>query len=180
MALLTRLSRLLTADFHAVLDRIEEPDVLLKQALREMEDELHAAESRLRGLRHERERVQTRLAALDGALVRLDAELDLCFASNEEDLARAVVKRKVETRAAAGTARQRVESLAKSIAEQEATVTGQRERIEALRQQAEAAAAERGEASGAGADPGAPAAVSVGAAELEIAFLQEKQRRARS
>ena len=37
MALITRISRLFTADFHAVLDRIEEPDVLLKHAIREME-----------------------------------------------------------------------------------------------------------------------------------------------
>ena len=39
MALINRISRLFTADMHAVLDRLEEPDVLLKQALREMEDE---------------------------------------------------------------------------------------------------------------------------------------------
>ena len=40
MALITRVSRLFQADFHAVLDRIEEPEVLLRQAVREMEEEL--------------------------------------------------------------------------------------------------------------------------------------------
>ena len=40
MALITRVSRLFQADLHAVLDRIEEPEVLLKQAVREMEEEL--------------------------------------------------------------------------------------------------------------------------------------------
>ena len=40
MALITRISRLFQADFHAVLDRIEEPEQLLKQAIREMEDSL--------------------------------------------------------------------------------------------------------------------------------------------
>ena len=38
MALMTRVARLFRADLHAVLDRIEEPEVLLRQALREMED----------------------------------------------------------------------------------------------------------------------------------------------
>ena len=36
MALINRMSRLFTADIHAVLDRIEEPNVLLKHAIREM------------------------------------------------------------------------------------------------------------------------------------------------
>ena len=40
MTLLTRISRLFRADFHALLDSLEEPDVLLRQALREMEEEM--------------------------------------------------------------------------------------------------------------------------------------------
>ena len=40
MALITRVARLFRADFHAVLDRVEEPDILLRQAIREMEDDL--------------------------------------------------------------------------------------------------------------------------------------------
>ena len=40
MALITRISRLFQADLHAVLDRIEEPDLLLRQAVREMQDDL--------------------------------------------------------------------------------------------------------------------------------------------
>ena len=46
MALINRMSRLFTADVHAVLDRIEEPDVLLKHAVREMEEELARNEQR--------------------------------------------------------------------------------------------------------------------------------------
>ena len=40
MPLVDRVARLFRADLHAVMDRIEEPDVLLRQALREMEEEL--------------------------------------------------------------------------------------------------------------------------------------------
>src|SRR5262247_3541760 len=55
MALINRMSRLFTADVHAVLDRIEEPDVLLKHAVREMEEELARGEQRARVLGHELE-----------------------------------------------------------------------------------------------------------------------------
>ncbi|MGH8588771.1 MAG: PspA/IM30 family protein, partial [Gammaproteobacteria bacterium] len=48
MALITRVSRLFRSDLHAVLDRIEEPEVLLRQAIREMEAELSSDEQRIR------------------------------------------------------------------------------------------------------------------------------------
>ena len=40
MELINRIARLFKADFHAVLDQIEEPEALLRQAIRDMEDEL--------------------------------------------------------------------------------------------------------------------------------------------
>ena len=53
MALVTRLSRLFQADVHAVLDRIEEPDLQLRQAVREMQLSLDQDRQRLKLLRHE-------------------------------------------------------------------------------------------------------------------------------
>ena len=40
MTLIARVSRLFRADLHAVLDRVEEPDLVLRQAVREMEEDL--------------------------------------------------------------------------------------------------------------------------------------------
>ena len=60
MALITRVSRLFQADFHAVLDRIEEPEVLLRQAVREMEEELARDEQHSKVLHHEQGQLTTR------------------------------------------------------------------------------------------------------------------------
>ena len=49
MALVNRLSRLFQADFHAVLDRIEEPDLQLRQAVREMMKERRQSRRANRG-----------------------------------------------------------------------------------------------------------------------------------
>ncbi len=65
MALITRVSRLFQADFHAVLDRIEEPDVLLRQAVREMEEELARDEQRSKLLQHELRQLINRATDLD-------------------------------------------------------------------------------------------------------------------
>jgi phage shock protein A len=40
MTLITRVSRLFKADVHGILDALEEPEAILKQAVREMEDEI--------------------------------------------------------------------------------------------------------------------------------------------
>ena len=71
MALINRMSRLFTADVHAVLDRIEEPDVLLKHAIREMEEELARSEQRVRQLEHEREPLADRHRKVQAALTEL-------------------------------------------------------------------------------------------------------------
>ena len=52
MALINRISRLFKADFHAVLDQIEEPEALLKQAIRDMEDDLASTEQRVSLCQH--------------------------------------------------------------------------------------------------------------------------------
>ncbi|MGH8626524.1 MAG: PspA/IM30 family protein [Gammaproteobacteria bacterium] len=53
MALITRVARLFRSDLHVVLDRVEEPEVLLRQAIREMEEELSSDEQRIKLMRHE-------------------------------------------------------------------------------------------------------------------------------
>ena len=95
MALITRISRLFTADVHAVLDRIEEPEVVLKQAVRDMADEVARAEQQLRWLTTERQQLELRLDDATAQVAALDDELDLCFQAGEEDLARSLVKRKL-------------------------------------------------------------------------------------
>ena len=97
MALIHRVSRLFKADFHAVLDQIEEPEILLKQAIREMEDDLEATERRIRLCEHEQEALAVRRGELEGALADIDGQLDLCFESGKDDLAKKLVRRKLES-----------------------------------------------------------------------------------
>jgi phage shock protein A len=96
MALITRVSRLFRADFHAVLDRIEEPDVLLRQAIREMEEALAGDEQRIRILNHEQGQLLARSRDLDQSLSDIEKELDICFNADKDDLARALIRRKLE------------------------------------------------------------------------------------
>lgn len=96
MALVTRISRLFSADFNAVLDRIEEPDVLLKQALREMEEDLHSDVQQLKILEKEHTQMKAKITEIEKNVEQVNQELDICFESNELELAKTQVKRKLE------------------------------------------------------------------------------------
>lgn len=100
MALVTRISRLFTADAHALLDRLEAPDVLLRQALREMQEALETNQRRSQSMSLGIESVTRELAGMTTDITACDEELDLCLtensiADNTDHLARSVVRRKL-------------------------------------------------------------------------------------
>ncbi len=177
MALITRFSRLFTADLHAVLDRLEEPDVLLKQAVRDMEEELARMRHEALVARAEMQRIAQREADIGRRLTDFDAELDVCFDAGEEALARSLVRRKLETERRAkslqvrhDTLAERLQELDTAIAENERHLTGMREKVEVLGEQTRTACV-----AGTGSDE-----ATIGTDEIEVAFLREQQRRVRS
>ena len=171
MALITRMSRLFTADVHAVLDRIEEPDVLLKHAVREMEEELARNEQRARTLAHEHDALGERLRKTEALLAQLDAELDVCFASNNDSLARKVIKRRLETERLAARVAERRSALANEASALHATIDEQREQLDLMRQKADLLTAT------APGDDLCAGDFAVGETEVEVALLRERQKR---
>ncbi|HEY6598101.1 MAG TPA: PspA/IM30 family protein [Pseudomonadales bacterium] len=177
MALITRVTRLFTADLHAVLDRLEEPDVLVKQAIREMEDELASRETRLRWLDHENAQLTRQSAEMNASLDAIATQLDVCFASNEDALARPLIKRRLETQHLVGRLAARLQSNAQARVEETALVENNRRELDAMRQKAEVLLD----------DAGSPGGVSVSRldttvtdADVEVELLREKQTRTRS
>ncbi|HTK97725.1 MAG TPA: PspA/IM30 family protein [Pseudomonadales bacterium] len=176
MALINRMSRLFTADLHAVIDRLEEPDVLLKQAIREMEDELALRDHRIRLLDHEREQCTQQAADIDRELARTAEQLDVCFDSGEEQLARTLLKRRLEMEHIVARLRTRADATTKALAEEHAQLDEQRRAFDSLRQQAEALLQDLPPV----ASHSMPYQPPVTDNDVEVALLQEKQRRSRS
>ena len=175
MALITRVSRLLRADLHAVLDHIEEPDTLLRQAIREMEEDLAQDEQRIKRMRHEHAQLTTRAADAERSQRDLEQELDVCFECNEEKLARELIRRRLETQRFAKFLSRKLETLAVAIAELETRIQDNRTRLESMRQKAEVLIDE---------EPREPAEqgwsvpdFTVRDEDVEVAFLREKRRR---
>ena len=181
MAFINRLSRLIAADVHAVLDRIEEPASLLKQAVREMEEEIAKMEARGKSLEQALARAVEQESEYGKRLLEIAEELDVCFESGEEALARNLVKRKLETEKRAKALVAKRESLDQGWTEHEATLGESQAYLASMREKLEVLVEEQ---------PGRPAAeavvefsgadLGISADDIEIAFLKEKQRRCRT
>jgi phage shock protein A len=177
MALITRVTRLSTADLHAVLDRLEEPDVLVKQAIREMEDELASRETRLRWLDHENAQLTRQSAEMNASLDAIATQLDVCFASNEDALARPLIKRRLETQHLVGRLAARLQANANARVEETALVENNRRELDAMRQKAEVLLDDAGSSGGVSVSR---LDTTVTDADVEVELLREKQTRARS
>lgn len=97
MAIMTRLARLLRADLNALLDRLEAPELVLAQAVREMEQALD--QERRRAVRVERDLVRLggQGAELQRILEQTGEALDDCLAAGQDALAWPVIRRRLET-----------------------------------------------------------------------------------
>jgi len=175
MALINRLSRLFTADVHAVLDRLEEPEILLKHAIREREEELAHGEHRTRALEQEQTALDDRRQKISAVMAELAEQLDVCFTNGNEDLARRVLKRRLETEKLETHVAERRAAIAKEIEACRKTCIEQREQLDLLRQKADLFA-ERPS----GTEASDNTEVSVGDDEVEVAFLRERHKRARA
>ena len=182
MALINRLSRLVKADFHAVLDNIEEPEQLLKQAIRDMEDDLAETEQRIILCAHDQETLSVRRNELSEAIKELATQLDLCFQSGKEVLAKSLIKKKLEAERIQKRLEAKYTANDRYLNEQRSTLDENRSTLESLRQKAELFAKRSPVVSDGSSEFDDIAWMAremhVGDDEVEIAFLREKDARA--
>jgi phage shock protein A len=178
MALINRLSRLFQADLHAVLDRIEEPDTLLRQSIREMQEAIVQDTRQIKRLQLEQGQLTARQTEVERSLKQITEELDVCFASYKEELARKLIKRKLEAERFGEFLSRKCRTLEDNLVEITARVEEHRSRLDSLRQKAELMAETEKETQT--ESYSFTPDFSVHEEDVEVAFLREKQRRSQS
>jgi len=183
MALINRVSRLFKADFNAVLDQIEEPEQLLKQAIRDMEDELAATNQRISLCAHDQEALGVRRNELRTAIDEYSDQLDLCFESGKDDLAKALIRKKLEADRILKQLVSKFEANERYLDEQRTLLDENRATLNSLQQKAEIIS-HRPSASETGSEFDDIGWMSrelrIGDDEIEIAYLREKAQRSAS
>ena len=184
MALINRISRLFKADFHAVLDQIEEPHVLLKQAIRDMEDDLANTEQSIALCAHDQDALSVRKSELESSITEIDAQLDLCFDSEKDDLAKSLIKKKLEAERLLKRLNAKHVANDKFLDEQRTMFDENQATLESLRQKAELFAQRVPTCTGGDSEFDDLAwmarEMTVGDDEVEIAYLHEKSVRSSS
>ena len=141
MALITRFSRLLKADMHAVLDLVEEPEQMLAQAIRDMESTLQRADVEIEARRQGNRRLKLRIDKIRKWLAELEQELDVCFdgpgSAENEALARSVLRKKIAAERLHRELDQDRNNLESELLDLERRVAKQRGELAELRQKAE-------------------------------------------
>lgn len=178
MALITRISRLFRADFNAVLDRIEEPDVLLKQALREMEEDVHIDEHNLKMFENECSQIEIKIKELQGNIEQINDELDICFESNETELARSQVKRKLEMQRYEKHLKNKSSSIEKKANDLGSRIHENKTRLTVMQQKLELFINEESQTNEYEFFPNINNSINEN--DVEVAFLREKQARSTS
>jgi len=96
LAIINRVARLFKADLHAVLDHIEEPQLQLQQAIREMQEELDDTESQLKRAQYEVNELEERKKTSQNNIKRIDEEVSLCLSNKNDDLARTLLRKRLQ------------------------------------------------------------------------------------
>src|SRR4029434_6028004 len=115
MTLITRITRLFKADLHGILDGLEEPEEVIKQAIRDMEEDIATQEHRLEELRATLQRLEREAQEATATMQEIEQQIDICFAAENEPLARNLIRKRLDMiRRAKGIARAQEETRAQS------------------------------------------------------------------
>lgn len=173
MALFTRVSRLLAADLHAVIDRLEEPQAQLQQAMREMQQVITQLEQQHQQVEAKLGKLTEQQQSLRAQHEATGSELELCLDASETELARAVVRRSLQLEALLA----QVEAELKLARTKQTTtfdlLAEHKTEYEALASQAQLLEVEQPQAP-------TPSGGTITEAQIDIALLAHQQRRAQS
>jgi phage shock protein A len=173
MRFLDRLTLLLKADAHGVLEQLEERSLLAKQHLREAELELDRKRAQIHACSEEARRLGEEAAALEREIASLDADVELAIAGGKDDLARFSVRKLLPMRRAAESARRRTAELEEERARLAETLAAQERQLEELAAQVRTRIAAARHAEGDAFARPAPAADE----EVELELLRRRSAR---
>lgn len=174
MAIINRLARLFKADLHAVLDHIEEPELQLKQAIREMQEELADIDAQTQQRKLELDNLSDRKKSANAQIVQAEEEISVCFANKNEDLARGLIRRKLETSLVLTSISETQEKVNKSLKMLEGQFKEYSSMLESMQQKADLIATtpnNRGHF-----DSSHPGTFTVSDDDVEVALLKERQQ----
>ena len=176
MGIFNRIGRLWKADIHGIIDSLEEPRTILRQALRDMEEEIEGSTAHLESLRGEEERVTKRRTRLNESLEETIKQIDVAFGADDQRLARTFVRKRLELDRVVAHLDQRLSEIASERTSAEQRLAGQREQYQRIAEKAELLC-DSPEPKRDCAPDGPGSELFVSEHDVEVAMLEERNRR---
>ncbi len=137
MTLMNRFARLFKADVNALLDNLEEPELILKQALRDMQASLDKQQKQLKLTAHNLNQYESSVKSNSDSLTKIKSEIQLCLDACNETLARNLIRKKLNLEAQLKTHAEQIKQLTdskqileKSITEKQQSITEIQHKVE--------------------------------------------------
>ena len=178
MSIVKRFVRLMKADIHGILDSIEEPESVLRQAVRDMEESIERIHADLATERTHSERVKRSQQQNELSKKEAERQVDLCFHASNEALAKTFVRRKLECGQRDKLLRRQHDEIERRIAELEQKERSQQEKLGAVREKMEIFCEAAHSKSVHGTD--GPDTLFVSEEQVEIALMEERAKRGQS
>ena len=175
MKLFDRMTTLIKADAHGVVDALEERSLLLRQHVREAELELLQKRARVEALAEEETRLRDELARCGKRVAALDEDIALALDGEKEDLARFAIRRMLPERKELTALEVQITEVNETRAKLAERLEEQESQYESLRQRARVHLAE---ASRSDDDLQGLASPAVADEEVELELLRRRQQRA--
>ena len=129
-------------------------------------------------LQHHQDEVLKRESDLDRSLAEISEQLDVCFESGKDDLARLLIKRRLESERVHKVLTRKRQSLQETLAGLSTHLDENRARLDSMRQKLELLVED--DAPPCPEERWTVPNISIREEDVEVAFLREKQRRSRA
>lgn len=176
MNLLARIVRLFTADLHAVLDTMEDPQTLLRQSLREMQSIIEREDAQRTRLVHRQHVLERRQARLRNDLKVIERQLDFAFAEQNEPLARVAIRKRLETERTLEALSEQRDAVDDHRIELSRQIDAHRTQLDEIQERLAWCESERQQRPSDAPDP-CEAPSTITEQEVDFALLQEQRRR---
>lgn len=180
MALVSRMVRLFKADLHSILDQLEEPEAILNQAVREMEEEIASNEDQLEKLSVKINFLNKKKECWQLGLADLEKRIDICFQEQQDTLVKSLIKKKLETMRCLDIGEQKQQELIGRKKDLAAKLNGQKESLTTILDEKRLLAESYTDDSDKDQSwqwSEYRSDLSITEAEIDAVFLQEKSRR---
>lgn len=176
MSILNRISRLFKADLHGILDQLEEPEMILKQAIRDMQEEIDRAETVLASMSRQKERLQQKQQQLALHIEELHQQLQFCLNEDNEALAKSVIRKKLQAELSLQELSRQLNKISEEITQIRSVNDERREKLQAIRDKLELFGEQHEDEDSITGE----STISVSQDDVELAYLYAKQRHAKS